>query len=78
VRTKAHWNDSSRTEACHHFLLAPGRDKKEKDRFVAIKTPKIPATPSDWPTNWIKELKVLILPLHRRALLCFHMLPACR
>eukprot|EP00960_Hanusia_phi_P033707 750609-Hanusia_phi.AAC.3 len=36
------------------------RDKKKNNMRVAIKTPKNPATPSDWPSNWIKELKGLM------------------
>uniref|UniRef100_A0A7S4PDC2 Protein kinase domain-containing protein n=1 Tax=Guillardia theta TaxID=55529 RepID=A0A7S4PDC2_GUITH len=41
-------------------LVWEGRDKKKNNMRVAIKTPKNPATPSDWPSNWIKELKGLM------------------
>ena len=41
-------------------LVWEGRDKKKGNMRVAIKTPKSPATPSDWPSNWIKELKGLM------------------
>ena len=33
-------------------LVWEGRDKKKGNMRVAIKTPKAPATPSDWPSNW--------------------------
>jgi serine/threonine protein kinase len=41
-------------------LVWEGRDKKKGNMRVAVKTPKAPATPSDWPSNWIKELKGLM------------------
>eukprot|EP00286_Rhodomonas_abbreviata_P010260 CAMPEP_0181326860 /NCGR_PEP_ID=MMETSP1101-20121128/21751_1 /TAXON_ID=46948 /ORGANISM="Rhodomonas abbreviata, Strain Caron Lab Isolate" /LENGTH=415 /DNA_ID=CAMNT_0023435397 /DNA_START=17 /DNA_END=1264 /DNA_ORIENTATION=+ len=41
-------------------LVWEGRDLKKGNQRVAIKTPKNPATPSDWPSNWIKELKGLM------------------
>ena len=41
-------------------LVWEGRDRKKGNMRVAIKTPKAPSTPSDWPSNWIKELKGLM------------------
>eukprot|EP00918_Siedleckia_nematoides_P097480 GHVU01213648.1.p1 GENE.GHVU01213648.1~~GHVU01213648.1.p1 ORF type:complete len:419 (+),score=60.57 GHVU01213648.1:23-1258(+) len=41
-------------------LVWEGRDKKRNNMRVALKTPKNPSTPSDWPSNWIKELKGLM------------------
>jgi hypothetical protein len=41
-------------------LVWEGRDKKKGNMRVAIKTPKAPATPSDWPSNWL-------LPAHAAA-----------
>ena len=41
-------------------LIWEARDKKRGNTFVAIKTPKAPPSPSDWPSNWIKELKGLM------------------
>ena len=32
--------------------MLAGRDKKKNNMMVAIKTPKAPASQSDWPSNW--------------------------
>ncbi len=37
-------------------LVWEGRDKKKNNMRVAIKTPKAPATPSDWPSNWCVQI----------------------